>query len=104
MQGTNTLGGVWGVGYTGTNLVNKLKAADPESTWFYAGEDLQEPGSSLGVWRSHGEDETCWTNYMTCTSAEINKMKNGKLQEVPEGYFLEPFGGNVWIYSMNNIF
>ncbi|MBR0504519.1 MAG: hypothetical protein IJJ84_03865, partial [Kiritimatiellae bacterium] len=99
MQGTNTLGGVWGVGYTGTNLVNKLKAADPESTWFYAGEDLQEPGSSLGVWRSHGEDETCWTNYMTCTSAEINKMKNGKLQEVPEGYFLEPFGGNVWIYS-----
>ena len=99
MQGTNTLGGVWGVGYTGTNLVNKLKASDPESTWFYAGEDLQEPGSSLGVWRSHGEDETCWTNFMTCTSAEINRLKNGKLQDVPAGYFLEPFGGNVWIYS-----
>ena len=99
VQGTNLFAGVSGLDYAGTNLVNLLKAANPESKWFFAGEDPQDPGWSLGVWRSHGEDETCWTNFMQCTSAEINKLKNGKLQEVPEGYFLEPFGGNVWIYS-----
>ena len=101
MQGTNMFPGVFSASFSGTNLVAQLKAADPDSQWFYAGEDLAAADSSLGVYRSHGEeaDPSCWTNYMYCTPTEINKLKDGTLQEIPEGYFLEPLGGNVWIYS-----
>ena len=101
MQGTNIYAGVWGVGFTGTNLVAELKAKELESTWFYAGEDLTDANTSLGVFRSHGEDAdpSNWTNWMYCTPGEINKLKDGTLQEIPKGYFLQPYGGNVWIYS-----
>ena len=33
------------------------------------------------------------------TPAEINRLKDGSLQDVPFGYFLEPNGTNIWIYS-----
>ena len=86
---------------SGTNLVARLRAADPDSQWFYVGEDLASPDTSLGVFRSHGEnvDPSCWTNYMDCTPAAINRLKDGTMQDVPDGYFLEPLGENFWIYS-----
>ena len=102
MQGTNIYAGVWGHDYVGTNLLAKLTAdVDDPGTWFYAGEDLADANTSLGVWRSHGEaaDPSTWTNYMWCTPGEINKLKDNTLQEIPPGYYLEPYGGNVWIYS-----
>ena len=101
VQGTNMFAGVWGLGFSGTNLAAQLKASMPGSTWFYAGEDLAAADTSLGVFRSHGEeaDPSCWTNFMYCTPTEINRLKDGTLQEIPKGYFLEPHGGNVWIYS-----
>ena len=102
MQGTNTYAGVWGVGFEGTNLVAELRAdKDNPGTWFYAGEDLADANTSLGVFRSHGEyaDPSNWTNWMYCTPGELNKLKDGTLQEIPKGYFLQPYGGNVWIYS-----
>ena len=105
MQSTNRYAtSTWGSSYSGTNLVTQLKNEDPESQWFYAGEDLKDgdsAGSTLGVFRSHGEnvDPSCWTNYMERTPGRINKLKDGTLQDVPFGYFLEPLGTNIWIYS-----
>ena len=105
VQGTNVSAGtIWGSGLAGTNLLATLRAADPDGQWFYAGEDLVDEGtggSTLGVFRSHGEDvdPSCWTNYMTRTPAAINQLKDGTRQNVPEGYFLEPLGENMWIYS-----
>ena len=102
VQGTNTSANVtWGNTYSGTNLLARLRAMDTTSQWLYAGEDKPDADTSLGVFRSHGEDvdPSCWTNYMYCTPTEINKLKDGTLQEIPFGYFLEPFGTNVWIYS-----
>ena len=86
---------------SGTNLVAKLLAAEPGSQWLYAGEDLSSPDTSLGVFRSHGEDvdPSCWTNYMVCTPAAINRLKDGTPQDVPEGYYIKPLGENLWIYS-----
>ena len=105
VQGTNVSAGtIWGSGLAGTNLLATLRAADPDSQWLYAGEDLIDQGtegSTLGVFRSHGEDvdPSCWTNYMKRTPAAINQLKDGTRQDVPEGYFLEPLGENMWIYS-----
>ena len=105
MQGTNRYASsTWGSSYSGTNLLAQLKNEDPESQWFYAGEDLVDQGdrgSTLGVFRSHGEDAdpSCWTNYMYRTPGEINRLKDDSLQDVPFGYFLEPLGTNIWIYS-----
>ena len=95
VQGTNTMAGLtWGDVYAGTNLLAKLRNTDPTSQWIYAGEDKADANTTLGVFRSHGEDSSCWTNLMADTSTEINQY-----QEIPFGYFLEPFGTNVWIYS-----
>ena len=105
VEGTNRYAHVSGAGRTGTELVEKLKEIDSESTWFFVGQDLvdidYEGGSSMGVWRSHGEeaDPSNWTNAMVRTPGEINKLRDGTLQEIPYGYFLTPKGGNVWIYS-----
>ena len=102
VQGTNTSAGTYYEAEdSGTNLLARLRAATPGSQWLYAGEDLPLPNTSLGVFRSHGEDvdPSCWTNYMVCTPAAINQLKDGTRQDVPEGYFLEPLGENMWIYS-----
>ena len=102
VQGTNTSAGTYYEAEdSGTNLLARLRAATPGSQWLYAGEDLPSPNTSLGVFRSHGEDvdPSCWTNYMVCTPAAINQLKDGTRQNVPEGYFLEPLGENMWIYS-----
>ena len=88
-------------GFSGTNLVAKLRAADPSSQWFFAGEDLTNSATSLGVWYGHGEEAVpnTWTNYMYQTPGRLNKLKDGTLQEIDANYFLEPNGTNVWIYS-----
>ncbi len=100
VQGTNTsMGTFYEYEESGTNLLARLRKADSKSQWIYAGEDKHDEKTTLGVFRSHGEDTGCWTNYMWDTSTEINKLKDGTLQEIPFGYFLEPFGTNVWIYS-----
>ena len=101
MQGTNVYAGLWGAPYEGTNLVAQLKAAEPDSQWFFAGEDLADADTSLGVWRSHGEEAipSNWTNYMVCTPGELNRLKDGTLQDIPAGWFITPFGTNFWIYS-----
>ena len=102
MQGTNKYADVAGAGTSGTNLLADLRAADgPKSTWFFVGDDPPTANTSLGVFRSHGEnvDPSCWTNYMFCTPGTINQLKNGTRQEIPDGYFLVPNGGNIWIYS-----
>ena len=102
VQGTNTSAGTYYEAEdSGTNLLARLRAAVPGSQWLYAGEDLPSPNTSLGVFRSHGEDvdPSCWTNYMFCTPAAINRLKDGTMQDVPDGYFLEPLGENLWIYS-----
>ncbi len=100
VQGTNTGSNVsWGNTYSGTNLVAMLRDDDKTSQWIYAGEDKYDANTTLGVFRSHGEDTSCWTNFMKDTSTELNELKDGTLQDIPYGYFLEPFGTNVWIYS-----
>ncbi len=100
VQGTNTsMGTFYEYEESGTNLLARLLKADSKGQWIYAGEDKHDEKTTLGVFRSHGEDTGCWTNYMWDTSTEINKLKDGTLQEIPFGYFLEPFGTNVWIYS-----
>ena len=83
---------------SGTNLLAQIKAVDGDgSHWFYAGADAA-PGT-LGVFRSHGEDASCWTNQMVATPAALNKMKDGTLQDIDPLWFLLPNGTNIWIYS-----
>ena len=67
------------------------------SHWFYAGADAA-PGT-LGVFRNHGEDASCWTNQMVATPAALNKMKDGTPQVIDPLWFLLPNGTNVWITS-----
>ncbi len=79
----------------GTNLLAKILAADGrDSHWFFAGKDMTP--ATLGVFRSHGEDETCWTNRMDRTPGALNTMGNLK-QVIDEDWFLQPNGTNVWI-------
>ncbi|MGN0845902.1 MAG: hypothetical protein ACI4RA_00790, partial [Kiritimatiellia bacterium] len=83
---------------SGTNLLAKIIAVDGEdSHWFYAGCDML-PGT-LGVFRSHGENASCWTNRMIETPAALNRMADGTLQDIDETWFLQPHGTNVWIYA-----
>ena len=99
IQGTNTYEGLpreWI--NSGTNLLEKLRAADGAgSHWFFAGKDMG--AGTLGVFRSHGEDASCWTNQMVATPAALNRMRDGTPQAVDEGWFLQPNGTNVWIYA-----
>lgn len=98
-SGTNTyLGGPLEYLASGTNLLAKAKAADgPDSHWFFAGEDMV--GGTLGVFRSHGEDASCWTNQMIATAAALNRLSDGTPQDIDGDWFLQPNGTNVWIYS-----
>lgn len=99
IQGTNTYEGEsreWTA--SGTNLLAKILKRDGASShWFFAGKDTT-PGT-LGVFRSHGENASCWTNQMVATPAALNRMADGTLQDILPGWFLQPNGTNVWIYS-----
>ena len=99
VQGTNTYEGTIHeyIG-SGTNLLAKAKAADgADSHWFYAGSDVV--GGTLGVFRSHGEDASCWTNHMVATASALNRLADGTPQDIDGDWFLQPNGTNVWIYS-----
>lgn len=98
-SGTNTyLGGPLEYLASGTNLLAQAKAADgADSHWFFAGEDMV--GGTLGVFRSHGEDASCWTNHMLATASALNRMADGTPQDIDGDWFLQPNGTNVWIYS-----
>ncbi len=101
VQPTNLFAGLSGEAtYSGTNLLAKLKAPEndgDDSHWFFAGTDDQ-PGT-LGVFRSHGEDPSCWTNRMYETPSTLNKLADGTFQAIDPGWFLQPNGTNVWIYA-----
>ncbi|MDO5320176.1 MAG: hypothetical protein Q4G65_16235, partial [bacterium] len=101
IQGTNTyLGGPLEYLGSATNLLAKVKepgADGPDSHWFYAGSDMV--GGTLGVFRSHGEDATCWTNKMIPTVSALNKKEDGTLQSIDPDWFLQPNGTNIWIYA-----
>ena len=56
-------------------------------------------GGTLGVFRSHGEDASCWTNQMIATAAALNRLADGTPQDIDGDWFLQPNGTNVWIYS-----
>lgn len=98
-SGTNTyLGGPLEYLASGTNLLAQAKAVDgADSHWFFAGEDMV--GGTLGVFRSHGEDASCWTNHMLATVSALNRLADGTPQDIDGDWFLQPNGTNVWIYS-----
>ena len=98
VQGTNLM--ATSSRYSGAELLAKLQAADgPGNQWIYVGEDTPDANTTLGVFTGHGEHPDCWTNDMVTTATEFNQRKDGTLQGIPYGYFLEPSGTNVWIYS-----
>ena len=99
IQGTNVYAGTEWEGYgSGTNLLAKLLAADGRmAEWFFAGAD-QSTGT-LGVFKSHGENELCWTNTLVATAGELNKFDDGTRQLIDPTWFLQPNGTNVWIYA-----
>ncbi len=100
IQGTNIWGsGDFGSQFTAGALANQLLNVDGAgSTWFPAGEDLAG-NSSIGVFRSNGEDASCWTNFMSETASKINVLKDGTMQTLPSNWFLLPNGTNMWIYA-----
>ncbi len=84
--------------YTGENMLSRIKVVEPNSLWFAAGVDL--PESSIGVWTNHGENASCWTNFMYKTSGELNRLKDDKtIQNIDRNWFLLPNGTNMWIYA-----
>ncbi len=100
VQGTNIWGsGSFGSQFTGEALATNLANVDGAgSTWFAAGEDVGG-NSSIGVFLSHGEDASCWTNYMKETASKVNVLKDGTMQTVPSSWFLLPNGTNMWVYA-----
>ena len=86
--------------YSGTNMTAQLQARQPSASWFFAGREHDE--GTLGVYRSHGEDATCWTNRMVSTPGQLNRMADGTPQDIDPDWFLRPNGTNVWIYAFVN--
>jgi len=85
---------------SGTNMLANIKAKQPNSQWFFAGRDQSE--GTLGVFRSHGEDGSTWTNRMVSTPGALNRTKEGAKQDIDPDWFLLPNGTNVWIYAFVN--
>ena len=83
--------------YSGTNMTAQIRSRYPSSQWFFAGREEAE--GTLGVYRGHGEDATCWTNKMISTPGRLNQMADGTLQDIDPDWFLKPNGTNVWIYA-----
>ena len=89
--------------YEGTNLLKNLKAKLPRpdgNDWIYSGADGW--AGSLGVFKSHGEDSSCWTNTFVKTQqtpGKVNMLPDGSLQTIDPAYFEPPSGTNLWIYA-----
>ena len=98
VEGTNTLaGGAWDWMGSGTNLCNELKSetlVDGTNMWFFAGADNGE--GTLAVFRSRGEDASCWTNGAVATPAKINSTVG---QDGSEWYLPVASGEFAWIYA-----
>lgn len=99
VQGTNYYAGTdWEAYGSGTNLLAKVLAADgAQAQWFFAGIDTTP--ATLGVFKNHGEDASCWTNILVSTPAELNKFEDGTRQLIDAKWFLQPNGTNIWIYA-----
>jgi hypothetical protein len=104
---TNTATGRSRYTYEGTNLLRKLNTNLPGHSWIYAGADAyglnptynSSKPLSLGVYTSHGESESCWTNTMQQTPGKVNVTAEGMLQSIDPDYFEPPSGTNLWIYA-----
>lgn len=98
VQGMNPYAGTswewWG---SGTNMLNDVLSVEPGSQWFFVGSD--DTPRTLGVFKSHGEDASCWTNVLVSTAAELNKFDDDTRQTIDANWFLKPNGTNVWIYA-----
>ena len=85
--------------YEGTNLVKELNIMQPETTRFYAGQDLARKAdglslASIGVMGfSHGEVGG-WKEGTTFTPGRLNDD-----QEALNDWFIHPNGTNVWVYA-----
>ena len=98
IEGTNSyIGGSYEYLGSGSNLCAELKREDVKygtNLWFFAGADKGE--GTLAVFRSRGEDASCWTNGAVATPAMINSTVGQDGSE----WFL-PLSGSefAWIYT-----
>lgn len=96
--------------FSASNLVAKLLAKEPSSTWFFAAKDYG--AGSIGVVTNHGETAKCWTNSwveatsekpeipgMVKTPGKVNRLSTGESQYIDPDWFLLPNGTNIWIYA-----
>ena len=82
------------------NLNKKLPPPKDSDGWIYAGKENW--AGSLGVFRSHGENSSCWTNTLVRTHqtpGKVNRLPDGSLQTIDPDYFEPPSGTNLWIYA-----
>ena len=87
--------------YDGTNYLRVIKAALNDDAWIYAGADDDGTAAtdySLGVYRSHGESISCWTNWMVHTPGRLNSLVDGTAQTIDPSYFEPPEGSHLWVY------
>ena len=88
--------------YDGTNFVSEIKKSLNDDAWIYVGADDNASASedySLGVFTNHGENVSCWTNWMKQTPGNVNKLTNGTPQYIDPAYFNPPEGNHLWIYA-----
>lgn len=119
LGGTNTYSKYsWGSMYDSTNFLAQLNAADPSPLRFLAGDDLARLDdkvrfASAGVitgavdtaaqvtasGRSSTEpgQEDTWTSKLVFTPGAPNEDQNGRLQTIPEEWFVAPNGTNTWV-------
>ena len=83
--------------YEGSYMHSELQRQYPDHDWVYAGADAY--AGSLGVYTSHGENTSCWTNTMRQTPGKVNLMADGTPQFINPDYFEPPSGTNLWIYA-----
>ena len=119
LGGTNTYSKYsWGDMYDSTNFLAKMNADSPSPLRFLAGDDLarlddKERLASAGVitgavdsaaqvtasGRSSMEpgQEDTWTSKLIFTPGAPNEDQNGRLQTIPEEWFVAPNGTNTWV-------
>ena len=88
--------------YEGTNLLRVVTNALNDTAWIYVGADGNGTSSedySLGVFTNHGENASCWTNWMKQTPGFANRLVNGTAQCIDPNYFNPPEGSHLWIYA-----
>ena len=87
--------------YDGTNYLRVIKETLKDDAWIYAGADGNGTAAtdySLGVYKSHGETVSCWTNWMVHTPGRLNSLVDGTAQIIDPSYFEPPEGSHLWVY------